>query len=84
MSQKERNNREDKDNNDEIITNYENENRELNRVVEKERNNAASAIRELTQVKSKLAIASNEKECLENEIQKLKRNMDLRSYGGHD
>ena len=53
--------------------------RNVNRLLEKEKGLTTQYMRELTQERSKGNILANEKECLENEIRKLKKNSEYRN-----
>ena len=58
--------------------------RTLSRQLDKDKHAATNYRKEITQERSRANILANEKECLENEVRKLKKSNDYRSHQMQD
>lgn len=56
----------------------------MNRLLEKEKGLTTQYMKELTQERSRVSILTNERECLENEIKRLKKNYDFKNVQLND
>ena len=79
LNQKERALKDQQSKFEETLHENDSELRNVNRLLEKEKGLTTQYMRELTQERSKGNILANEKECLENEIRKLKKNSEYRN-----